>query len=387
MTARERTRQQLDPAGSSGLRAVTISLGIGAFGYALVMTARGIPEISHPVFAVLALIVLAAACVILIIASSPYRAPLTSRIHFLAHVLALGAIVLEAAGQWGTNAYIRDDWGPICLGIILVSLGPYRPAREIASAGVLSAIFIGFLVLLQVDGLITKGPPIAFVVLAVTPMLALCFSAAMFSRGIVESLQRWQHRASEASQSLVTQMRDGIARAVQQDRVSIVNRDVLPFFAGVLATGEITDEDRIRARSIADSIRGVMVEEVDRSWLENMIEPAGDTEPKDAGAAKVVVNDPERLAPRMIGDQRTAVRALLAALVESPHFDRSAVRIVLSRDDGDCHGRITAELDVADHVARSELAPYFALLGAVFANLDVGFAQSTLTLRFSYEHR
>lgn len=386
MTTVERTRQQLDPAGSTGVAPVAIFLAIGAFLYAVSMTVRGQSEISNPIFASLALALLAIAGLMLISASSPNRAPLTERAHAAIHAIAVLAIVCEAVGQWGSNAYIRDDWGPATLGILLVALGPYRPAREIAVGGVCSAISIGIITYFEVPSLVTSGPALAFIALAVTPMLALCFSAAMFSDGVVASIERWQKRAQAASVSLVHEFREGIARSVQQDRVTILNRDVLPFFTEVLARDTITDADRERARTIADSIRRVMVEEVDRSWLEALMELTGVERTNRPGAARVVVDDPHRAASAMTVAQRTAIRALFVAFADYPGFTRDHLRIALS-DRGDRNrGVIIAQVPVTDSVMRFTFAPFFAVMRAVFTNLEVEFVQSELTLRFSYDH-
>ncbi|MFM9920567.1 hypothetical protein [Lacisediminihabitans sp. H27-G8] len=385
MTTVERTRQQLDPAGTTGVGPVAIFLAVGAFLYAVFMTIGGRAEISNPLFAILALALLAIAGAILIACSSPNRAPLTAASHTAVHVTAMAAIVCEAVGQAGSNAYIRDDWGPATLGILLVALGPYRPAREIAAGGLISAISIGIVTYFEVPSLVTPGPPLAFIVLAVTPMLALSLSAAMFSQGVVASIERWQQRAQAASMSLVREFREGIARSVQQDRVTILNRDVLPFFTEVLASDTITDADRERARSIADSIRSVMVEEVDRSWLESLMELTGVESTNRRGAAGVVVEDPRRVAGAMSIGQRTAIRALLVAFTNIPGFTRDQLRIVLSDYGGRGHGVITAHLPVADSVLRSTFAPFLAVLRAVFTHLEVDFMQPELTLRFSYD--
>jgi hypothetical protein len=386
VTTVERTRQQLDPAGSTGVAPVAIFLAIGAFLYAVSMTVRGQSEISNPIFASLALALLAIAGLMLISASSPNRAPLTERAHAAIHAITVLAIVCEAVGQWGSNAYIRDDWGPATLGILLVALGPYRPAREIAVGGVCSAISIGIITYFEVPSLVTSGPALAFIALAVTPMLALCFSAAMFSDGVVASIERWQKRAQAASVSLVHEFREGIARSVQQDRVTILNRDVLPFFTEVLARDTITDADRERARTIADSIRRVMVEEVDRSWLEALMELTGVERTNRPGAAQVVVDDPHRAASAMTVAQRTAIRALFVAFADYPGFTRDHLRITLSDQGERNRGVIMAQVPVTDSVMRSTFAPFFAVMRAVFTNLEVEFVQSELTLRFSYDH-
>ncbi|MBG6106524.1 hypothetical protein [Frigoribacterium sp. CG_9.8] len=385
MTTLERTRQQLDPVGTAGAAPVAIFLCSGALLYATFMTLRSQSEISHPVFALLALALLGIAALIIICAVTPTRAPLTRGTHVAAHAIALAAIVCEALGQFGSNAFIRTDWGPVTFGVLLVALGPYRPAREIASCGVCSAIVIGVITFLQVPSFVTPGPALAFIALAVTPMLALCLSAAAFSHGVVASIERWQAQAEETSVSLVRELRTGIARSVQQDRVTILNRDVLPFFTGVLARGTVSDIDRDRARSIAESIRQVMVEEVDRSWLESLVESGGVQRRNRPGAARVVVSDPHRVAPAMTVSQRTAIRAFLVAFTDIPDFTRDQLRIIFTDFQGRREGIITAQLPFFDSAMRSAFAPFFAVLRAVFANLEVEYIRPELTLRFSYD--
>jgi hypothetical protein len=384
---RERTRQQLDPAGSTGIRLVTIALTMGAFAYAVLLTALGASEVTNPVFAVGALVALGAAGGILIAAASAYRAPLTARTHYLVHGLALGAALLESLGHWAHNGSIRDDWGPICLGVLILALGSYRPPKEIVVATTVSGLMLGLLTLIEAPRLSTTAPPIAFVIVAIVPLLALGYASAVFSREIVESIARWQRRAADASIGLARELRDGVTRSVQQDRVTILNRDVLPFFTELLGTGQISNQDRARARQIADSIRRVMVEEVDRSWLENVIELAGGAGPGKSGAAKVVVDDEDRLAASMTTDQRTALRALLVALIETSHFDRSDLRISLTASGRACNGRLVANLSLSEYLLRSNFAPYFAVIRSVFTDMSIDFDAPTLTLRFSYEHQ
>lgn len=386
MTTLQRTRQQLDPAGSTGVAAFTIFLASGALLYAIVMTVRGESEISQPIFASLALALLATASLILVVASRPTRSPLKARTHAVIQAVALFAVVCEALGQAGSNTYIRDDWGPSTLGVLLVALGPYRPAREIVAGGLCSAILIGIITYFEVPSLVTPGPPLAFIVVAVTPMLALSLSAATFSQGVVASIERWRKRASAASVGLVLEFREGIARSVQQDRVTILNRDVMPFFAEVLARDTITNADRDRARSIADSIRLVMVEEVDRSWLEALVELKGVERVNRDGAAEEIVHDPQRVASAMTVDQRTAIRALIVAFSAIPGFSRDRVRMTLFDDGTLNHAVITAQLPLTESSARSAFAPFLAVVRAVFINLEVDFVQSKLTLRFSFEH-
>jgi hypothetical protein len=380
MDSRERTRQQLDPAGTTGLRPYTSALVIGAFAYALLSTVLSAGEIVDVPLAVAAMVALGAAVVLVVVGTSPYRGPFGQGTHFIIEALVVGSIALSAASVWGSDQFVRDDWGPIAAGLFLLSIGPYRPAREVVFCGVMIALFVGLLVLLEAPSFVTPGPPVAFVLTAITPILILCFGGAAYSLGAVEAIERWHRRAGEAADGAMSELRGTIARSVQQDRVTILGRDVLPFLTEVLANDRVTDADRGRAREIAVAIRNVMVAEANRSWLENFIDQAG-------LEAVVVVDDPAALASAMTVEQRTALRTMLVALVGSPGEEPDRLSIRLARDGDLVRTIVAAGFSAGEVIARTAFAPYFALVRSAFESFEADFGQTSLRLRFWYEQR
>ncbi len=383
MTRIERTRQQLDPVGTLSNRMLAIVLAVVAFYYGIVMTIRSLDQVSSLPLAVLALLWLAAASLTVVVASAPSRAPFTRSAHVVVHLLAIGATALSVASQWGTNTVIQDDFGPMALGLLMLAIGPYRPATELASAGSLSAVFVGFLTLLEVPALGSSTPPVAFVLVGMTPVLALSYASATYSGRLVDSLERWQRRAMRSVVSRASRLKDGIARSVQRDRVMILGRDVLPFFNSVLERDTITQDDRARAREIADAIRTLMVAEADRTWLEVV---AGD-DGVDAERMRRTVIDPGGRASAMVSDQRTVLRALIVAILDEPTFVPHTLKIELGGRGSVCRGVLTARLDTSDSVVRSVLAPYLAVMRIVYTGVQVEFQNLTLTIGFQYEQR
>lgn len=382
MTGVERTRQQLDPVGSLGNRLLAVILSASAFVYAVVMVVRGREQLTNVFLAVLALAWLAAACTIVIVATAASRAPFTRATHVVVHLLVLGSITLSVASQWGANRSVQDDFGPIALGILLLAIGPYRPGAELASVGSLSALFVGFLTLLQVPALTSSTPPVVFVLVGMTPILALGYASAAYSGELVRSLERWQRGALRAVDEGNRELMDDITRVVQQDRFTILGRDVLPFFNDLLERGTVTDDDRARAREISGSMRTLMVAEADRSWLEVLLGTHG---PDAVGTARII--DRGGCAAAMGTDQRVALRALIVALGDEHGFVAGSLRIELGRSGGRCWAHLQATLDSSDFVVRSALSPYFAALRVVFADVQVGFQRPVLALKFFYEQR
>ncbi|MEO7123757.1 MAG: hypothetical protein ABI400_11705, partial [Lacisediminihabitans sp.] len=363
----------------------TIVAVMVAFAYALVIT-LSVPELlKYPALAVLSLALLAVACGILVVQSSALRAPLSALTHFFIILFAMAAATLSVGASWGAERYIANDWPPISLGILFIALSLYRPSRELAGVGALVAIYLGFLLVLEFPKLVSPPPAVAIVVASITPMLAMCFGSAVFSSTLVAALERWQRRAEHATRRMTSQLRAGIARSVQQDRVTILNKDVLPFFADVLSRGEVTHEDRARAATIAESIRSLMVADADRSWLEQVVEHTIYGQKRER--VDNFVNDPHRLAPMITTRQRTAVRALLVALFDEPGLDDGSLRFDFSRHDNKCHGVLTATVAGSDHAIKTALAPYFAVMRVVFCDLRIEFSQTRLELRMSYEQQ
>ena len=373
----ERAFQQLDPLGTLVGRPMTYLTAAGIPVYASVMTWFNRYDINSPVLAVLALALAVVTSALLVYGTSPLRAPFTLRMHSLVSGAAGLAYIVSAASTWGTNAYVRDDWGPVVIGLALLALSQYRPPKEIASTGLALALFAGVLTLAQGRFFVTQTPDITFALVAMLPILALSLSSATFGRTLIRGLESWRRRASQAAVSYASSNTDWIARSVQQDRVTILNQEVVPFFAEVLQHDSITADDRERARRISDAIRVVMVAEADRTWLDTIIEQV-------AGHA---TDDPLRLAIAMSTDQRTAIRAAIIGIAGHPAFSAKGFCLEIRGADGTCTVALSARLETAENVLRGQIAPFLAVIRIVFSDVKVEFAEATLALRFSYEQR
>lgn len=379
MIEREHTIQQLDPLGAVIARPLIAVAGAGLVLYAIAVTVINGSEIARPGLAALGVGIVVAVAAIAIFASSPLRAPLRRGVHVWVMLLALVALAVDAAATTDSDAFVH--WGPIVIGVASMMMAPFRPPREVAAVGVLAAVFAGFVALVQAQALANPTPPIVFVLVATTPILILSLGGATFAGVLVQILLRWTAKVSSAVDAVSDAQFVAVARSVQQERVTILNRDVVPFFAEVLDRADILDEDRERAARIADSIRAVMVAEVDRSWLDLVVDQAAGS--RDLRVSPV--HDPERLAPAMTTDQRIAVRAVLVALFSHPAFDPDRFDLRIRRDGSTIAANLRSRFRPGDGSARTSLAPYFAVLRVVFADLDVDFTGPTLIVRFTYD--
>lgn len=297
-------------------------------------------------------------------------------------VLALGALGLLAASAGAPVQTSGADWAPYPLAILLLALVPYRPVAEMAIASLALAIWAASAVTSGSVGI--DDPPEGYrQVIAALPILALPLGGVAFSSHVLRFLARWRRNALDATAVEARQQEGAITRAVQQTRVTILNREVVPFFAELAARGEIHADDRDRARQLAESIRSIMVADIDRSWLDDLVRPRDPLTGRTRGRSEV--EDPEELATLMDLDQRSAMRALLGLLGDLAGDGSDRVAVSLASGSDGCEVSISSPLAVSARDARYALQPYIAVMATVFSDLGFQIRDDTLTMRFCYD--
>jgi hypothetical protein len=379
--------QQLDPVGGYSVRPVTILLCILIFLYAAGSTAGGWQPDTVPWLAFTALGMSALSSVGAIFWSSPLRAPFSNGSFLWVVGGATLAMVLAAAASWTSDPVLGAAWGPAAVGMSIAQLAPYRPARHLVAATALTALVGVSLVVLRTDAITHHKPVLVAVVEVTVPLVAIGLASAAYAAALGRSVDGRKASAIREAQAVTDQLREGIVRSVQHDRVTILNLHVVPFFADLLQRNTVRKRDRERALSIADSIRTVMIADVERTWLDAIVDEAGRRRLDESVTGSEMVEDDSRLASAMNTEQRTATRALLVALFDHPGFDPDGFGIVLTKNGSWTVFTLTAKLDNEESILRSELAPYFAVMRIMFATLQLTFQAPTLALRFSYEHK
>jgi hypothetical protein len=198
---------------------------------------------------------------------------------------------------------------------------------------------------------------------------------------------RWYSPIAIVDRATEAELHERMVRSVYGERIDILNNTVVPFFAELLAGETLTDAERDRATAIATSIRSVMVAEVERSWLDTVVDQAAGERADGSLPGSEVVQDDERRAGAMTTEQRIVMRALIFALFAHPGFDPDGFAVVITGHAGTSEVVLSAKLDADDSIPRSGLAAYFAVLRIAFDECQVSFQPPVLTLRFSYGHR
>lgn len=345
---------------------------------ALAGTVLTIAQLEQPLLPLVALALFLLGCIVVLRDTDPLRAPFPARTLVGVHAIILSSFVVSSWATWGPHGFLRDFWVPLGLGLLGIAVSPYRPVRELVLAPTFSAVIVGVLSFVSTEEAGADGAPLAMAAVSVIALLAPSYGAAAYSHEVIAALQRWRRRVGVASDALTVDIRDGLTRSVRQDRVTILNRDVVPFFADVLRSSRITEQDRQRARSIGDDIRSIMVAEADRSWLELLLENSSAPRARDWS-----LDDPNLLSILMANQQRTALRALLVALIDDSRAE--GLRVTLSPDDDRCLGVLTVRIGAPENLVRSFYAPYFAILANAFDESSVDYDTPHLIVRFAYD--
>jgi hypothetical protein len=362
-----RTAQELDPIGGITARVLVVAAVCIAVAVAVGMSLSTIDQVSVPWLEGAALLAFAGACVSFVRFTSPFLATFPRSAHAFVCLLALAAVALDALAQWGSNTAVGDDWPPITLAILTITLGFYRPAWEIAAWAVGGAVVIGAIAAAQADSFSAQVPAAVFAILPATPVLAAGLAAASFSRSLVGSLLDWHSAAGPAAASA-----PGEAQSAEPSKAShLVHLDdeVLPFLERVLRAEAVTEGDGERARLLAGELRSLMVLDSERSWLARLV----------AGS-----DDPERYADRMSLAERGFVRALVAHLRASAALDDERMR--LSVRGGEWEASCTIEVPcVPGSNPRVQLAPYVAVARSVFGTVAWRIVRGTLTMTLTFD--
>lgn len=298
----------------------------------------------------------------------------------LFQVLLVVMVVTSAASTMGANALLRDDWGPLVVGVLLVASTPYRPAREIVFWTVVHTLICAVLGIAQAPFTDSGFPTLTYAVTGSVAVAVMGFTAAAYARSLTHSTQLWQTRAWQAAAAAALENRSGVARSVQQQRISLLNREVVPYLHRILEAPSVSDDDRDEARRLSHSIRSLFVAEVEKTWAQLMLDDLVGRYPQLNIVARA--NDPDDLGSREVLERRTVLRALAAISVE--RLAATDIELELSAPEG----RLVVQWSIATPLsltdARRELRSMLELIRGVTLRSGLHERAGRLVIEFEY---
>lgn len=375
MGARERllrtSAQQADPLSWFTGPYMPLSFAGLIFVFGTLMTVFTWGATTRPWMQLAGLWLVVLAALLIHVRTRPVRPPMGYGSASLVLGTTLVGVVLSALDYRGTDLNLGLWWGPGAPALILLGLAPYLAVRTMLVLGIAttSAVsIISFGILYPVNDV---TGPVATALIVAYPTAMGTAAACTFSYTIVSRVTR----ALESPSRIMVPGQRLRADAVEQlERVTLarLTARAVPFLLAIADAGAVTPTDRALAGQLARRLRDDLVTQANTSWLDAV-----------AAGSRLVVVDPDRLARRMSNPQRTALLAMLRAILALPETDTGSLMIEL-RATGDGSTAAAVSMDVALPEGRRimHLAPYYLTLGTAVE--DLGFDRERLTFRIPH---
>jgi hypothetical protein len=376
------TTERIDPLSAVAARPVTG--GILALAVALpllTLLTRGSEVTSLAAFLLATVLVIAIAAIILD-RTRAHRSVFSVTWGLLIYLVLGGVLALAVASTYGANLLLRDDWAPLVAGLVLLSLAPYRPAVELAAATVSLTAVSAVFALLQAPYASSTVPLATFAVAGSSALACLGFASAAYAYSMNSSILTWLEQAWRSAAATAVEQRGGVARSVQQQRVSLVNRKVVPYLTRIGAAERLTPEDREEARELAQSIRALLVADVQRGWAQSLLDEICSRAP--GAAVRGVADDPDDVGRRLTTAQRTLLRAIAMEAVERVGAPVIGLRLRATSTGASVRWSLTTPTGGARAVR--VLTPTLHLLRGLTHRSRVDTQAEAVTLEFEYGH-
>lgn len=371
------TQQEVDPIGGVAAAPLVVVGSALAVGVAVGVTAAQWGEVTAPTFSLIAIVLVAAAAVVASVSAMPGRAPFTVDRLWMTVSLAVGGAIAEFVATIGVDRADYTRFGPIVVGTLILAAAPFCTWVSLLIAGGIATAVLSILEVGSADDSLPRVMAASIAIIDAVTVLAFAAAAAGYSATIVRETLAWQRQANTAALERDAGIRTGIARSVQQGRVSVLGREVLPFLAQVMTAERVSVADADRARALAEALRRALKAGIESTWLDDLA-----TSITAVREVTVTVDDPGGVAGRLRSDQRPAITALVSWLSAG----QRARAIRLSASSSGPSGHIALEADAgATPPTRRELERFLAVARTVGLRSDLAVTRENVRVEFRYD--
>ncbi|MDH6180351.1 hypothetical protein M2152_000533 [Microbacteriaceae bacterium SG_E_30_P1] len=364
--------QQADPLSWFTGPYLPLTFAGGIFVFGTIVTLLTWDASPNPWLQLAALWLCVVAGLLVHVRSRPFTPPIGWGTSTLALATAIAGLALSAFDYRDVDFNFGLWWGPAGPAFILIGLSPYVSTRRLIVLGIGTTVAVVTIAvgLLQ-PAQLAEAPITTALVFAYPPAMA-AVGSALFSYSIVSTATATLENPDRALRVRDASHDDAVAELENKTLARLTAR-ATPFLLDLAEQGKVTPEDRALAGQLARRLRDDLVTQANETWLDR----AG----QDLG---VLVVDPDRLARRMSNAQRTALMALLRAILELPEADAGALMVELrAADDGATAVAMSMDLDLPEGRRIMHLAPYYLTLGTAVDDLE--FDRDRLTFSFGSE--
>ncbi len=351
------TAQQLDPISWFTGRVVPLVLA----GLVLLYAAFRVPTwfaTPNPWLQPVAVVLCAGSCLYVFVMTRPPRPQLGWRHGALTVAIGGLGVIVSALGYSGTDVSLELWWAPFGLAQAISSLAPYLSSRRVLVLGGVSTVITTVIAFLVLEPDVHQWGPISAMMIIASPVVCGLLAAVTFSFVVVTRMMSVIERRSQLV--LPLEAGDAVAEEQELQRLARMTARAVPFLQGIADAGKVSAVDRTLAGQLARRLRDDLVGQANLSWLDLI-----------AAESRLVVVDPERRASRMTAQQRTALRALLRAVIATPGTDSSSLLIELrGRPDGATAVALSLDIELPEGRRIMHLAPHYLTLRAAVDDLS-----------------
>jgi hypothetical protein len=309
---------------------------------------------AKPVLQIVGVLLCAAACVLVHVLTRPLRQRLGWAGASVAVAIAVVGFGISAVGYAGTALSIELWWAPFGLALAIGSLGPYLPARALILLGTAATLVAVPFAWVTVREHPLPWGPVATAFIIASPIVSGVVALSAFSLTVVSRTLPLIEKRTQSMLSLDAP-RGASNEAAERERLALLISRAAPFIEQIARDGVVRPADRTLAGQLARRLRDDLVTQSNLSWL--------DTVARD----RLVVVDPDHQAGTMRASQRTALRALIRAILATPGTDSGSLLVELrGHPDGSTAVGISLDFELPEGRRIMHLAPYYlALRGSV----------------------
>ena len=268
--------------------------------------------------------------------------------------MGIAGFALSAIGYADSVLSIELWWAPFGLALVIASLGPYLPPRAIILLGAVATVVAVPIAQVIIQPQVTAWGPITTAVIIASPVVSGIVATAAFSVAVVARTVPLIERRSQTLLSLDAP-RGEQNEHLERERLARLTSRAAPFIEAIARVGTVSRADRTLAGNLARQLRDDLVTQSNLSWLDSVAQ------------GRLVVVDPDRQASRMRAAQRTALRALIRAILDTPGTDTGSLLVELrAHPDGSTAVGVSLDFELPEGRRVMQLAPYYlALRGSV----------------------
>ncbi len=368
--------QQVDPLSWFIGPLVPLAFGSLTAVYGGLLIALTWSQSSWPLLQPAALVLCVAADVLIQVATRPLRQPIGWGLGSLALAVSASGMVLSALGYSDSSFSIERWWAAGTFALTIASLGPYLPVRRLLVLGAASIVVavVASLAVLSPAG--SRWDAWGNALIASYPAAVALAATVTFAHIVVSTMLPMLENPSSVIVA-AHPVRDDAAERLEIATVARLTARAMPFLERIADAGRIESADRALAGQLARRLRDDLVTRSNLSWLDSI-----------ANESRLVVVDPDQLARRMNAAQRTALRALLGAILDLPATDRGSLMIELRKGaDGATAVAVSLDMALPEGTRMLHLAPYYLTLRTTVRDLAIDRDTLSLTFRIEPEQR